>query len=335
MENQNQPITASDSLESVDSTNTPQNVTLDSTPATPENSGVVNPSAPKTPEEDKPPSWFKRLLSKINIYFILLIVVLLILAGISYYAIISNRESVIDSTLNTQELTEEALDRIAGTDSQIGDPKQTLSIESNAIFSGSVLVRGNFDVAGTLKMSGALSLPGLTVGGTTSVDQLAAKSLTVAGDTAIQGKATVQNGLSVTGAGSFSGALSAQQVTAERLQLSGDLQFTRHLDPNGGTPTRSNGSALGGGGSASNSGTDTAGTISIGTGNAAPAGCFVTITFTAAYTSVPHVVISPASSQAAALDYYTNRTATGFSVCTASDPADNTAGIVFDYIVVD
>ena len=329
MDSNNQPITESDSLETpIDS---PDQTGVVSAPSQSASTGSVTPQTPG----DKPKgNLVRRVREKVNIYFVLLIVILALLAGISYFAIINNRQSINDTALKTQSLNQDALDKLAGTDAKIGDPKQTLSVESNAIFAGGLLVRGNIDVVGSIKLGGNLSLAGLTVGGTTSLEQLASKSLTVAGDAAIQGKMSVQNGLSVNGTTSFNGGITASQLTVDNLQLNSDLKLSRHVVASGGVPGRTNGTALGGGGTATVSGTDTAGTVSINTGNSAPAGCFVTINFIAAYASAPRVIVSPASSAAASISYYTNRTTTGFSICTASDPADNTSGITFDYFVI-
>ncbi len=306
-----------------------------STTSTPTDSGVVNPDAPRYGDSGPKQTLFSHLVERLNIYTILLFVVLLILSGATFLALRQNRISSNKSTLKTQELTQEAIDRLAETSPTVGSSSETLSIASNAIFNGSILVKGGIDVAGGIKIGNALSLPNLTVGDTATVELLAAKRITVAGDAAIQGKMTIQNGLSVIGGGTFSGPLSAAQISTDKLQLNGDLQFTQHIDPNGSAPGRTSGSALGSGGTASVSGTDTAGTVSINTGNSAPAGCFVTITFAKAYAGTPHVVISPSSSTAATLDFYTNRTANNFSICSAGDPPDNTASIIFDYIVID
>jgi hypothetical protein len=332
MDDKNQPITESDSLETPETPASQPSVVSGSEPA---NTGVVTPQQ-IAHKQDEPPkeSRLKKLFSRLNLYFILLIVILLVLGAISFYAIMKNRKSAQDNALNTQKLTQEALDKLAGTDATVGDAKQTLSIESNAVFNGGVLVRGNIDVAGTLKVGGALSLPGLTVGGTTNLDQAALKSLTVSGDTAIQGKLTAQNGLNVTGGASFNGSVSVSTLNVDNLQLAKDLQLGHHITTTGSTPGHTNGGALGGGGTASNSGTDTAGTVTINTGNSAPVGCFITITFTTAFGGTPHIVISPSSSAAAGLNYYTNRSANNFSICTVSDPPDNTSGIIFDYVIV-
>jgi cytoskeletal protein CcmA (bactofilin family) len=302
--------------------------------STPVSTGVVAPDAVTPANSALKESIFKRLLGKINVYLILLVAVLLVLVGVSYFAIAQNRKSDKQGSLNTTKLTADALAKLGSTDSSVGDAKQTLTVESNAIFTGGVLIKGNIDIAGGIKVGANLTLPSLNVSGAASVDQLSAKSLTSSGDVAIQGKLTIQNGLSVKGGASFSSAVSAPQITVDKLQLNGDLQLSRHVTTNGGIPGHTNGSALGGGGTASNSGSDTAGTITINTGNSAPAGCFITLSFSTAFGGIPHVVISPSSSSAAAIDYYTNRTASGFSICTVSDPPDSTSGIIFDYIVI-
>jgi hypothetical protein len=326
MDNQNQPITESDSLETpIDA---PDKTGVVDAPQNASDKGVVytNKSLDDSKKDDNRGA--KQFLDRLNLYSIALIGILFVLGGVSYYAIVQNRKSAKATLLNTQKLTQDTLNKLGGTDTTVGDPKQTLSIESNAIFTGGVIIRGNTDIAGTLKIGGPLSLPGLSVGGTANLEQAAVKSLTDSGDASIQGKVTIQNGLSV------SGTLSATLISADSLQLNKDLTLSHHITGSGGTPGHSNGNALGGGGTSSNSGTDISGTVAINTGNSAPAGCFITINFVTNYASTPHVVISPSSSAAASISYYVNRSNNNFSICTASDPPDNTAGIIFDYVVV-
>jgi cytoskeletal protein CcmA (bactofilin family) len=332
MDNQNQPITESDSLETpIDA---PDKNGVVEAPQGQAGNGVISPGQKRQSEGEDKRKGLKHILNGVNLYFILLFVVLIILGAISYYAVVQNRKAAKATVLNTQKLTQDALDKLAGTDSTVGDPKQTLSIESNAIFTGGVIIRGNIDVAGTLKVGGPLSLPGLSVGGTTNLDQAAVKNLTDSGNASIQGKVTIQNGLSVSGGATFNGTVSATQISADTLQLNKDLQLAHHLTLTGSTPGRTNGSALGSGGTASISGTDTAGNVVINTGSGAPAGCFVTLTFVSAFANIPHVIITPSSSAAAGVSYYVNRTPGNFSICTASDPPDNTSGMSFDYIIV-
>jgi hypothetical protein len=331
MDNKNQPITESESLETpVDA---PEQTGVVSAPQVSPAGDVVAAAPAPAPQKPAEGKRFKKLLDKLNLYTFLLIIVLLILGGISYYAVLQNRKSAKEGALNTQKLSQTDLDKLAGKDSTVGDAKQTLNVESNAIFAGGVIIRGNVDLAGSLKIGGPLSLPSLNVGGTTTLDKAAVKSFTDSGDASFQGKVTIQNGISVTGGGSFSGTLTAGQISADSLLLGKELQLSSHIVTSGSTPGRTNGSALGSGGTASNNGNDTSGTVVINTGSGAPAGCFVTLTFTRAYASTPHVIISPASSTAGDIDYYVNRTSTGFTICTATDAPDNSAGIAFDYIV--
>jgi cytoskeletal protein CcmA (bactofilin family) len=208
-------------------------------------------------------------------------------------------------------------------------------VQSSAVFAGQVLIRENLQVAGNLQVGGTLALNNITVSGTGQFGQASvSRNLAVTGDTAIQGAETIGKSLQVSGNGTFSGPLSAPQITTSSLQLTGDLVLTHHIIVGGSTPGRSNGPALGGGGSSSVSGSDTAGSISINTGSSPAAGCFVTINFSSAFSSTPHVLVTPIGSAAAGLAYYVNRSTTSFSVCTGTAaPASSSFG--FDYFVLD
>ena len=218
------------------------------------------------------------LVSRLNVYMLLFILILVITGGMVFVSIQRNNKADQIATINTQELTKETLDKLKGSEAKVGDPKQTLSIESNTIFAGKVLFRDSIDVAGTIKIGGALSLPGLTVSGESNFDQIQANKLSISGDSALQGQLTVGKNLTVSGGGSFGGALSVPVLAVQSLQLSGDLTFNRHIDSGGGTPGMSTGSAVGSGGTASLSGTDTAGTVTINTGGG-PAGWLFCVSF--------------------------------------------------------
>ncbi len=153
--------------------------------------------------------------------------------------------------IKTEPLSQEALDQLRQTDVKVGDPKQILSVESNAIFAGKVLIRDSLEVAGEIKAGAPLNVPGITVSGNTTLGQVQANQLQVAGNTTIQGQLAVQNNLTVTGSGTFGGVLTAASLNIQNLQINGDLQFSGHLDAGGGTPGKSDGSALGGGGTSS------------------------------------------------------------------------------------
>ncbi len=274
-------------------------------------------------------------LSGINIYllsFILLIILALIITYVSYQR--NQKEEQKQEELLTEPLSTEALDQLRQTDVQVGDPKQILTIESNAIFSGNVLIRDSLEVAGQLKIGEPLDLPGVTVSGSSDFDQLQANELDVSGNAAIQGQLSIQQGLTVGGNLNVGGALSASRLTINNLEVNNDLTVNRHITAGGGTPSRSNGDALGGGGTTSISGSDTAGTVNINTGSGAGGGCFVTVTFVNSYSSTPHVVVTPVGSAAGSLDFYISRSASGFSICTANTSGVSGKSFAFDYIVI-
>ncbi len=265
--------------------------------------------------------------------FILLLIVAAIIATVLYLK--ARSQNVDNNTLSSQSLSQSTLDQLANTDVTVGEPKHTLNVQSNAVFSGSVLMRENLQIAGTLQVGTNLAIAGLRVSGQSTFDDVQiTKSLAVTGSTSFQGGLNIGQSLNVKGGGTFLGAVSAPSLTVGSLQLSGDLNLTHHVAAGGATPSRSNGTALGGGGTVSVSGSDTAGTITINTGSSPAAGCFVTVTFASKFNSTPHLVITPIGSAAAGLDYYANRSTTSFSVCsTNAAPGGTTFG--FDYIVLD
>lgn len=141
-----------------------------------------------------------RIASRINVYllgFILLIVVSIILIFVVIQS--SNKQSIKEETITTQELTQDAIDNLTGNEATVGDPKQLLNVESNAVFAGKVLIRDGLDVAGPIKVGGDLNLPGITVSGKSAFDEVQVNSLSIAGDTSVQGVLTVQDSLTVNG----------------------------------------------------------------------------------------------------------------------------------------
>ncbi len=304
--------------------------------------GLVDASTPGSKDQPKPASnpnqltgikKIKRLLSRVNIYFLMFLLILVIAGMVLFIGLQTAKKQSGNNDINSQTLSTDAINQLKGNDVKIGDSKQTLSIESNAVFAGRVLVQGGTDIAGAVKIGGATSLASVTVSGTSNFDQTQVNTLAVSGTASVQGALTVQSTLNVSGGGSFGGPVTAPQVTINTLTLNQDLQLNRHIDAGGATPSKSNGTALGAGGTASNSGTDTAGTVVINTGGGPPAGCFVTLNFAQKFNATPHIALTPASSDAASLDYYVNRSSSNFSVC-ATNPAAGKS-YSFDYLVID
>lgn len=297
------------------------------------------PSEPNQPADKPPKPKGKGLLARfksLNVYLLIFIFILVLSGLITFAAYQKNKQSNQQGSSgsnSSQSINGDVLDQLKNTDVTVGQPKQVLSVEANAVFAGSVLIRGDFETAGQIKTEGELSASGLNVSGTGTFQTLQAGKLQLSGDGQIQGNLAVQNSLSVSGSGNFGGTLSAGKLNVQSLELGGDLLISKHISASGGTPGRSNGNALGGGGTSSINGSDTAGTITINTGNSPHPGCFVNVSFTKAFSS-PHVVVTPIGSSAASINYYVTRSGSGFSLCTTSSaPAGR--NFSFDYIVID
>ncbi len=274
----------------------------------------------------------QRLRSSTNIYLVVFVLLILVSGAAIFVSLRSNKSS--SKTTSSGSLTDQQLSALKGNTTLVGDAKQTLDVQSNSIFEGQVLMRSDLNVAGTIKVGGGLSLSSITVGGAANFGQLGVNGgLNVGGDTTLQGQLTVQKNLTVGGSASF-GSLAVSQLTVTNLSMKSDLVLSKHITTVGGNPGRNNGTALGGGGTASVSGSDTAGSVTINTGSGPPAGCFITVNFSQKFNSTPHVVITPVNSSTAQLNYYVNRSTTDFSICTASAPGGST-NYQFDYIVID
>jgi cytoskeletal protein CcmA (bactofilin family) len=298
-----------------------------------EEAGKITEAGEADKKKHKKGSLATRITNRLNIYllgFILLIIISLVIIFVVVNS--SNKQAALDEQIKTQELTQEAIDNLSSNEATVGDPKQLLNIESNAVFSGKVLIRDGLDVAGPIKVGGDLNLPGITVSGKSAFDEVQVNTLSIAGDASVQGVLTVQQNLTVNGQGSFSGPLSAPSITIDALSLSGDIQFARHIDAGGGTPSVISGGAVGSGGTVTISGTDTAGTITVNVGSGASGGVLATVTFVNKFNDNPHVVFSPVNNPAPNT-FISNRTSSGFSISSSSGL---TAGsISFDYIVID
>lgn len=279
-------------------------------------------------------SLVQRITSKLNVYLLLFLFLIVLAGGIILVTYLASKKTE-KSTVKTQSLSQDTLKQLATTDVTVGQPKQILSVQSNAVFAGKVLIRESLEVAGPIQVGGSLSVPGITVSGNSVFEQLQVnKNLSVQGDTSVQGQLAVQKGLSVVGSATFGGSISAPALAVNSLQLNGNLTLTKHIVIGGATPGRDNGPALGGGGTVAVSGSDTAGSININTGSSPAAGCFVTVNFSQKYNATPNVIVTPIGSSAALVGYYVNRSTSSFSVCAANNPSAN-ASFGFDYFIVE
>ncbi len=276
----------------------------------------------------------KHNLLRFNLYLVFFLFILVIAGSILTVAYFQSKKASTSSSLKTQALTADALKQVASSDATVGSNQQILNVQSSAVFAGKVLIREDLEVAGNLRIGGTVALSNITVSGTTQLGQAQInKDLSVAGNTGIQGSLTVAKTLQVNGGATFSGPISAPQITTSNFQLNSDLILTKHIIVGGPSPSRSSGSALGNGGSSSVNGTDTAGAVTINVGTGASAGCFITITFANKFNSTPHVLITPVGSDAGTIDYYVNRNSSSFSICDSTPPPPGSS-FGFDYFVI-
>ncbi len=283
---------------------------------------------------EKKVSPIKKFLKKVNVYLLIFIVLLVVAGAIAVVSFLNSQKTPEEANIESQSLSTEDLKSLANTDASVGSTAQTLTIQGSAVINGQTLARGNLNVAGNFQSGGSIQAPTITVSGASNFGDTQINSLQIASNTAIQGTTTLRD-LNVSGASSFSGPVTASQITVTRLILSGNatLEVPNHISFTGSSPSRTtNNAALGNGGSANVGGSDTAGTINVNSGNNPTAGCFITVKFNQAFTRQPRVIISPSGVTAGQMQYYTERNATSFSVCSANAPTANQS-FAFDYFV--
>lgn len=297
-------------------------------------SAPVSDSAPQNQKHSLLPAPLRKFSHRFNIYLLLFLLIVVVAGAILVVtALSSTKTSNNPAAINSQSLSTDTLKQLSNTNATVGDPKQVLNVQSNAVFTGSVLVKDSLEVAGQIKVGGPLSLPGITVSGESDFDQLNVnKNINVGGDASVQGQMNIKKNLAVSGSGTFGGPVTAPQLATSNLQILGDLNLTNHIIGGGATPGHSVGGAVGGGGTSSISGSDTSGTINVNTGSSPAAGCFITVNFTHGYPGTPHILLTPVGSAAGSVQYYVNRTSDSFSVCSANVPPAN-ASFGFDYFV--
>lgn len=309
----------------------PENLDVDTTQDSAPPPGANQPAAKK---KDK--GGLKKVWDKFNLYLILF-VLLLVIAGAAVAILVTQGKNAAKQNtgqINAQNLSANALKQLAASGVAVGSPNQVLNVESSAVFDGTVLVRNNLEVAGSLQVSDNLSLPSITVTGVATLTQIAAQNLALSGPASIQGLLTAKNGIAVNGDGSFTGTVTTANLVTNNLQLNGNLVFTHHITAGGQIPGITQGSGLGSGGTASLSGSDTAGSLTVNIGGSPTTGCFATIKFTQAFSTTPHVVVTPIGLAAGGLAFYVNRSAASMSICTASIPQAGSS-FAFDYIIFD
>lgn len=280
--------------------------------------------------------------------FIGLAVIIAILAinGGAIFWVMRNHDGA-NAQNNREEvsLSAESLDKLGVSRNSVGDLGTELVVGPNSRFSGNVTIAGNTSVGGELKLNSKFTASEASLAklqaGDTSVNKLdvngdittqsvnAARDLNVMGTTRLQGTVTinqiltVNNSVNIAGNLAIGGSLSVRNFQVSTLTIAG------HLISTGAAPGVSPGGALGSNGTVSISGNDTAGTIGVNIGVGASQGCLASVSFRETFRVTPRVVVT--GSMPANI-YLAGRTASGFTICTASPLSPG--GYFVDYIVV-
>ena len=294
--------------------------------------------APAAPIKPANTSW-ERMRAKADSASGVVVSVLVLLAagGIAGFIVASLRQPATTKPTTVQSLSADEIKKLTDTGTSLGTSGQTLSIGADALLRGKVDVGGDLSVGGhfnangpvtlsQLNISGTTALTGLNVGSNLNVDGLA----TLQKGANVQGLLAVNGGLNVSGTASIN-ALNVSTISVRNLSISGPLTVG-HLATQGPPPSATAGTAVGGGGTISISGNDTAGTINVNTGGGPPAGILATVVFRAAYAGGVHVLITPLTGASATLPAYVTRTATGFQLRVDTPPPAGTV-YAFDYLV--
>lgn len=289
-----------------------------------------------------------RLSHKATFIGLAIVVAILAINGAVIFFVIRGQDGGTGAQANREEVTlsTEALDKLGVSRNSIGDLGTELIVGPDSRFSGNVTIAGNTTVGGQLTLNSKFTASEASLAklqaGDTSVNKLdvngdvtaqsvnVGRDLAVAGITRLQGAVTmnqiltVNNSVNIAGNLAIGGSLSVRNFQVNTLTIAG------HLISTGAAPGVSvAGGGVGSNGTVSISGNDTSGTVGVNVGVGSSAGCLATVSFRQKYTITPHVVVT--GSMPANI-YLAGRTASGFTICTASPLSPG--GYFVDYIVV-
>lgn len=290
-----------------------------------ENSDHV--ATPDTPK-GKPPSnqSIARIMfvasSHIKAIIILLLIILLGVGAALLIKDAISKHSNKTVVINTQSLSNGTLNKVTSQLGNEGQVSTQLTITPSTLFKNSVEIQGktttdsDLDVGGNFNTKGSSNLYG---------------PVNARSSLAVQGSGSYGGNLSVTGLVTAA-SLSVGSINISTINLSGDINVGGHIIPSGAVPSVS-ASAASSGGSATITGNDTAGTVTINIGaGKTVAGELAIITFHKAFATTPKVQLTPLNSASAQIFYYVSQSPTFFTVNSAGMPA-NGASYTFNYLV--
>jgi cytoskeletal protein CcmA (bactofilin family) len=285
--------------------------------------------------------------------FIGLAVVVAILAinGVVIWFFLRSQSKDEDANRDEVTLSAETLENLGVSRNTIGDLGVELTVGPNSDFKGDVKVGGDVNIAGQLSLNskftasdaslaklaaGDTSLQQLNVNGDGTVTNFnLRKDLIVAGLSRFQGPATFSQPLTVNSNAQVAGnlavgnAVTGRSVQAGSLIADSTLRIGGKIVTSGSTPSVAIGTGLGSAGTVSISGNEVAGTVAANAGVGAAGGLIASVTFKNAYSTTPHVVVTPIGNVGT---FWISRSSTGFSIFVGGGLAPG--GYAFDYVIV-
>jgi hypothetical protein len=151
----------------------------------------------------------------------------------------------------------------------------------------------------------------------------------------------LSDGLTVGGDAHFQGNVFFYKLVTftEKTLFNNDVTFAGHIATDGAVPTTTLQPAAGDStgvtlsASASVDGNDNSGQINVTTGDNATSGKLITVSFNRSFAKAPRIVLTATNDQAAAVKYYVQTTATGFTIYVI-DQLSSGANLQFNYLVV-
>jgi len=140
----------------------------------------------------------------------------------------------------------------------------------------------------------------------------------------LQGASATLNALTVDGTATINtlnvtGSATVSSLTVTTTLSTANITVNGHIVTSGSTPTVTTGTAAGTGAVVAVTGTDTSGKLTLTLGSSAAAGNLANLTFAAAYSAAPNVVLTAGNNNAAQIQEYVTPTTTGFSLNTATN----------------
>ncbi len=283
------------------------------------------------------------------------IVLMILTINAAVIAFLSSGQGNSAAQANRKDVTlsSTTLNGLGVSRNSVGSQGTELTIGPDTQFNGKVVVVGDTDIQGELKLKGTFSAPEASFvklkagdasftkaninGDATASSLVLRKDMTIAGTSRVQGPAiysglvTVNNSLNVAGNLSVGGVLSTRNFQANSLVSTSTLTIGGHIITRGSVPSISKGGGVSGVATVSGSGNDAAGTVAITLGvGASASGTLASVSFNNAYSGTPRVIVSPFDGSLGS--FYVEKSSTGFSVRTNSTLGTGSYG--FDYFVV-